>query len=264
MTNHEKSILCVASGIALLCCFANVPDSAFSKAIEAAFVPDARTGTIRRNEVKHLLNAIKDVPAPYRCVVESNICHRILDFPLATNAHTTTWALIQKRSLFFDMAALGYWKTNRAAMLILAAHLGVHSNVDTNFFEIEFHKAHEQDMKELAKAIEQYKKSGTVPTNVSCLGFGPRKRALSDRLKIAKIWNDDIRQYRRWIFGAFSNVISNNICAMTASERRPFIEEFICRGKLTQEEIRQVFGLSPNSNDVPSCGTVTNAVKATP
>ena len=264
MTNHKESILCVISGIAMLCCFAKVSDGAFSKALEAAFAPDARTGTISGNDVRRLINAIKDVPATHHYAIESNICHRILDFPLATNAHTTTWALIQKRSLFFDMAALAYWKTNRVAMLTLADHLGTHSNIDTNFFETEFPKAHEQDMIELAKAREQYKRSGTVPTNVSCLGFGPHKRKLSERLKIAKIWNDDIRQYRGWALGAFSDVISNNCSAMTTSESRVFVEEFIRRGKLTPDEVKQVFGSLPESTDGTSGGSMTNITTVAP
>lgn len=233
-----------------------------SLAIESALVPDSRTGTIRVKEVKWLIESLPDVPASCRHAVESNICHRILDFPLATNAHTTTWALKQKRDLFYDMASLDYWKTNHVALLALADHLGAHAAVPTNSFKDEFDKARVLDQIEHEKAKEAYKHDKESPVNP--WGRGLHQNAVWTRWRIAKIWNDDIRHYRGWLFGAFAERIRACVRVLPQEDGKHFIEDFIRRGKLSPEEARHVFGPLPGTDGGTACGAATNAIMKAP
>ena len=245
MKDCKRVILCVSVGMAMLCFSDQLPSGSFSNAIENAFVPDPQTGTIGVGSVRRLIKTIElvhDFSGAQRFEIESNICQRILDFPLTTNAHTTTWALSQKRVLFFDMAALGYWKGNRIAMLQLADHLGTHSTIATNCFQAEFSKADELDRIELDKAREQYKASGTWPNNFTRENLCSHRKELRKRFQLVKIWNQDVRQYRGWLFGAFSKVILSNVNSMPLENRNLFIEEFIRRGRLSPDEVSQVFG----------------------
>ena len=247
--------------VALLGGFAQNLYESYTNALEAAFTPDARTGVIRGEEIRRLIGSIQDMPSVQRYEIESNICQRILDFPLTTNAHTTSWALVQKRFLFYDMARLDYWKTNRTAMLELADHLGTHSIVATNFFQAEFSKADELDRIELDKARELYKASGTWPNNFTRERLCFRRKQVQKRFKLVKIWNQDIRQYRSWFFGAFSNVVYENFNVLPPEEKSRFKDEFIRRGKLSLEEVRQVFGSLPESM---SGGSTTNLTTTVP
>ena len=248
--------------VALLGGFAQNPYESYTNALEAAFTPDARTGVIRGEEIRRLIGSIQDMPSVQRYEIESNICQRILDFPLTTNAHTTSWALVQKRSLFYDMARLDYWKTNRTAMLELADHLGTHSIVATNFFQAEFSKADELDRIELDKARDQYKSSGTWPNNFTRERLCFRRKQVQKRFQLVKIWNQDIRQYRSWFFGAFSNVVYENFNVLPPEEKSRFKDEFIRRGKLSLEEVRQVFGLDGALHiECPSLDEVTAVFK---
>ncbi len=257
----KRVILCVSVVMAMLCFSDQVPHGSFSNAIENAFVPDPQTGVIGVKAVRRLIESIEsvhDLSMAQRYEIESNICWRTLDFPLTTNAHTTTWALSQKRFLLFDMAALGYWQGNRIAMLQLADHLGTHSAVTTNSFQAEFSKADELDRIELDKAREQYKASGTWPSNFTRESLCFRRRQVRKRLQLVKIWNEDVRQYRGWVFGAFSKVILSNVNGMPLEGRNLFCEEFIRRGRLSPDEVKRVFGSLPESSDGTSGGPATN------
>ncbi len=233
-----------------------------SKTFDEAFRPDARTGTIKGQEVRRLMELARSVPLAQRYAIESNICQRILDFPLATNAHTTTWALIQKRSLFYDVASLDYWKTNHVAMLMLADHLGTHANISTKSFQGELNKARALDQAELARAKEKYKHDKEFP--VGSWGKGSHQEAAWTRLRIIKIWNKDIQSYRGWIFGAFTKHISDCVRTMTQADGKLFIEEFIRRGKLSPDEIKQVFGSLPDEHMGSSGNSPTNAIIVVP
>lgn len=252
-------IVAVLVGVGMCPCLAVTSYESYSNIIESAFLPDSQTRTIRVAEVRRLMEFVRNLPIVQRNEIESNICRRILDFPLATNAHTTTWALVQKRTLFYDMADLNYWKTNYAAMLQLASHLGEHCTISTNFFESEFPKAYERDRLELGKALARYKRDGTWPKDYAYGGVGPHRRELWNRLQVAKIWNKDIRQYRSCLFGAFSQHISDYARIMSEEARKHFAEEFIRRGKLSPDEARQVFGSFPEKDIDASGGEATNA-----
>ena len=243
----------LCQGVLLASCFVD------SKMFDEAFRPDARTGTIRGHEVRRLMESVRSMPIAQRYVMESNICRRILDFPLATNAHTTTWALMQKRSLFYDVASLDYWKTNQVALLMLADHLGTHAIISTNSFREELDRARTLDQTEYAH------KKQNKECHVGSWGKGFHQEAVWTRLRIVKIWNNDIQSYRGWVFGAFTKHISNCVRAMGRADVKLFIKEFIRRGKLSAEEARQVFGSLPEKADGGvSSGAVTNARKEAP
>ena len=228
-----------------------------SKVLEEAFRPDVRTGTIRGQEVRRLMESVRSMPMAQRYAIESNICQRILDFPLSTNAHTTTWALIQKRSLFYDVASLDYWKANHGAMLMLADHLGTHAHISTNSFQGELNVARALDQAEYARAKEKFRHDKEC--NVGSWGKGSNQEAVWTRLRIVKIWNKDIQSYRGWVFGAFTRHISDCVRGMTHEDGKHFIEEFIRRGKLSPDEVRQVFGSLPEKDIGASGGEATNA-----
>ena len=240
--------------IGTVLCQRALPASCFvdSKTFDEAFRPDARTGSIRGQEVRRLMELARSVPIAQRYAIESNICQRILDFPLATNAHTTTWSLIQKRSLFYEVASLDYWKTNHVALLMLADHLGKHANISTNSFREEIDRARALDQAEYAHAKQNKE------CHVGSWGKGSRQEAVWTRLRIVKIWNNDIQSYRGWAFGAFTKHISDCVRAMPQADRALFIEEFIRRGKLSPDEARQVFGSLPEQDIGTSGGVTTN------
>ena len=251
MNVTTKVFLSIIIGTVL--CQRALPASCFvdSKTFDEAFRPDARTGSIRGQEVRRLMELARSVPIAQRYAIESNICQRILDFPLATNAHTTTWAIIQKRSLLYDVASLDYWKTNRVAMLMLADHLGTYANISTNSFQEELNRARTLDQAEYAR-VKQNKEY------VSPWGNGSHQEAVWMRLRVVKIWNNDIQSYRGWIFGAFTRHISDCVRGMTQEDGKHFIEEFIRRGKLSPDEARQVFGSLPDKTVGVSDGSTTN------
>lgn len=246
MRCREKRVLGIITLWYMTFSFAQNVSSNYSLAVEDAFLPDT-TGIIKTEKIRALLESFDGVPKGTRRALELDVCQRFLDFPLATNAHTTTWALVQKSYLFYDLSKLSYWQTNRVAMLQLADHLGRHSTISTNFFQAEFDKATELDQNELKRERLRCKRKGNDP-NWSMRLTNYRK-SVKTRFLVINIWNKDIIRYRQWLFGAFSKLIFDCAHSMPDYERRCFMDQFISRGKLSSEEVRQVFG--PDAERIP-------------
>ena len=215
-------------------------DSITNKIAEA-FVPSNSQGTMDDAKVFSVMSLVRSSQQSVRYSLESNIICRIMSYPTPYDKSNFLWIWKQKEHFLGESRTLGYWHTNKIAILEFADHLGANVNVSTNSFLYEYMIASIDDVMEEEIERAECKLQGK-PFSLSPVSPSRNLLRVKRRQQCANAWNQRVRYYRRHVMISLSRRIKEYLDILAPDERRRFMDEFASRARLSNEEKKLAFG----------------------